>query len=61
MIHGIGQYYNECKVLGIFGTKYSAAQHIKNHGSKPVPKEISQNRHENHAIINDVVDKILLD
>ena len=39
MIHGAGHSSYECKVLGEFGTKYSAAQYNKDRGSDPIPRK----------------------
>ena len=60
IIHGVGYYYYECQVLGDFGTKYAAAQNTKDRGINPLPRKIFQKNQENHAIINNVVDEILL-
>ena len=59
MIFGTRHSSEECKVLGGFGTNYSAAQPTNDRGSNPAPKK-SQIRQENHAIINNLVDEILL-
>ena len=47
-------------VLGEFVTKYAASQTTKEYGSNNVLKNIFQKNQENHAIINNEVDKILL-
>ena len=39
MIHGAGHYSGEYKVLDKFGTKYTAAQPTKDHGSSPIPRK----------------------
>ena len=41
-------------------TNYAAAQTTKDNGSNPVPRKIFQKYQEHHAIINNVVDDILL-
>ena len=54
MIHGVGHYSDECKVLGGFGTRYAAAQITKDRGSNPVSRKIFKK----NAIINNVVGEI---
>ena len=54
MIHSVGHYSDECKVLGGFGTTYAASQITKDCGSNPVPRKIFQK----NAIINNVVGEI---
>ena len=39
MIHGAGNYSDECKVLGEFGTKYAEDQPAKYRRSDPIPRE----------------------
>ena len=39
MIHGPGHYSDECIVLGKFGTKYAAAQTMKDRGGNPIPRK----------------------
>ena len=60
MIHCIGNSSEECKVLGEYGAKYAASQRTKDHGRNPLPRKRFQKNQENHAIINNVVDDILL-
>ena len=60
IIHGLGHSSDECKILGEFENKYTAAQTTKDRGRKPVRRKIFQKKQENHAIINNVVDEILL-
>ena len=56
MIHIVGCSYDECKVLGVIGTKYAEYCTNKDQGSNPVPNKIFQKK--NHSIINNVVDEI---
>ena len=58
MIHGAGHSSDECKVLSEFGTKYAASQPTKDHGRNPNHRKRVQEKQENHAIINNVVDEI---
>ena len=60
MIHVAGDYSDEYKVLGEFGTKYATSQSTKDHVSNPVPRKIFHKKTRNHAIINYVVDEILM-
>ena len=60
MIHGTGNSSKEFKVLRGFGTKHDADQPTKDRGRNPVPQKIFQKKQENHAIINNVVDEILM-
>ena len=60
MIHGTGHYFKECKVLWGFVTKHAAAQPTEDRSSNPVPRQKFQKNQENHAIINNVVDEILM-
>ena len=46
--------------MGGFVTKYAAAQPTKDRGNNPVPRKIFHKKQENHAIINNDVDEILL-
>ena len=57
MIHGAGNFSDECKVLGEFGTKYAAAHPTKDRGSNTIPRKSFQEKQENHTIINNVVDE----
>ena len=60
LIHGPRHSSDECKVLGDFGDKYAKSNPTKDHGNHPIPGN-KFNRHlENNAIINNVVDEILL-
>ena len=56
MIHGAGNDYDECKVLGEFGTKYAADQPTKDRGSDPTPRK--RLKKKEHTIINNVVDEL---
>ena len=58
MIHGAINYSDGCKVLGEFGTKYSAAQPNKDLGRNTIPRRRFHKKQENHDIINNVVDEI---
>ena len=58
MIHGIGHSSDECKVLGGFVTKYAASQPTKYPGINPIPKKVYQEKQENHAIIDNMVDEL---
>ena len=58
MIHGAGHYSDECKVLGVFGTKYASSQSTKYHRSDPIPRKRLQEKQQNHDIINNVVDEL---
>ena len=58
MTHGLGNFSDECKVLGEFGTKYAADQPTNNRGSTTIPKKGYQKKQENHAIIDNMVDEI---
>ena len=60
IIHGTGNYSNECKVLGGVCTNYSAAHPTKDLRINPVPRKIFQKNQENRDIINNVVDEIIL-
>ena len=60
MIHSVGNSSDECKVLVKFGTKYASDQPNKYHGNHPIPRKIFRKNQENHAIINNVLDDILL-
>ena len=39
LIHGHGNYSDECKVLGYIGTKYYNGNHNKDHRNNPVPRK----------------------
>ena len=52
MIHGSGHSSDECKALGEFGTKYTAAQPTKYRGRNPIPIKRFHKKQENHNIIN---------
>ena len=39
LIHGPGNYLEECKVLGDFRTKYANSRHTKDRGNSPVPRK----------------------
>ena len=58
MIHGLGHYSDEFKVLGKFGTKYAAANPTKNRGRNPTPKKGYHKKQYNHDIIDNMVDEI---
>ena len=58
-IHGLGHSYDKCKVLGDFGTKYDKSKPNKDHGNYPIPIFFNMQL-ENNPIINDVVDRIIL-
>ena len=60
IVHGIAHSSNYSRVLKQFGTKYAAAQSTKYHWNNPVTRKIFQKKQENHAIINNAVDDILL-
>ena len=44
MIHGLGHYSDEGKVLGESRTKYAAYQPMNNRGSNTIPKEFFQKK-----------------
>ena len=58
MIHCIGHSSDECKILGGFGTKYTAAQPTNNRGSNPIPKKVIRKIKINHSILDNIVDEL---
>ena len=58
MIRGLGHSSDEYKVLVKFGTKYPADQPMKNRGSNPIPKKGYQEKQDNRAIIDNIVDEL---
>ena len=58
MIQGAINSYDKCKVLGKFGTNYTASQPTDDRGRNPIPRKIFHKKQENHAIIINVVDEI---
>ena len=60
LIHVSGIFSDECKVLRGFGAKYDKSNTNKYHGNHPVPKKKINRQLENNAIINNMVDEILL-
>ena len=60
LIHAPWNSSNECKVLGDFDARYPKGKPTKDHRNNPVlGKKISRHQ-ENNAVINNTVDKILL-
>ena len=51
---------DECNFLGDFSAKYSKGKPTEVHGDFPIPGNIFNIQMENNAIINNVVDNILL-
>ena len=60
LIRVSGYYFDECKVLGDFGDKYYKGNTTKDNGNNPIPRKKINRQKENNAIINNVVDEILL-
>ena len=60
LIHVPGNASEEYKVMGDFGTKYANIRPTKDHGNSPIPREKNYCYQENNAIVNNVVDEILL-
>ena len=58
MIYGPGNYSDEYKVLGEFGTMYTTAQPTKDHRSNTIPRKVFQKKQENYTIIDNVVDEL---
>ena len=58
MIHGLGHSSDEFNILGEFRTKYAADQPTKNRGSNPIPKKGYQEKQDNRAIIDNMVDEL---
>ena len=54
MLHGAGHSSDECKVLGKFGTKYTAFHTTKGCRINTVPEKIFQVKQENHYILNNM-------
>ena len=59
LIHGLGNFSDEYKVLGEFRTKYAKIQTTEDCESNPVPRKILHKNLENKAIINNPVENIL--
>ena len=60
LIHGRGHSSDECNVLGDCGAKYVNGNPIRYHNNNHIPREKINRQLENNAIINNVVDEILL-
>ena len=60
LIHRHQHSSDEYKVLGDFDAKYAKCNPTKDHGYDPVPRNFLKRHQENNAIINNVVDEILL-
>ena len=58
MIHGAGNYSDECKVLEEVGSKYAAAQSMKERWRNPIPRKRFHKKQENLTIINNVLDEL---
>ena len=59
-IHGPGYPSDECKFLGDFGAKCDKAIPTKDHGNHTVPRDKFNRQQENIAIVNNVVNGIIL-
>ena len=60
LIHGPVHSSDKCKILGDFGAKYTKGKPTKGHGNHPIPRGKFYIQQKNNAIINNVVDEILL-
>ena len=60
LIHGHGNYSDECKVLGYFGANYSESNPTKDSENHPVQAKILNIQQENNDIVNNMVYEILL-
>ena len=60
IIHGPGNYPEECKVLGDFGTKHANSSTTKDHRINPVPRKCFNIHQKINAIFNNAVDEILI-
>ena len=60
LTHEPGKSSDGCKVLGYFGTKYTKGKPTKDHENNPLLSKKINRQQENNAIINNDVDKILL-
>ena len=60
LLHGPGNYSDECNVLGNFGTKYVTSRPTKDRGSSPVPRKQLNRKQENKDIVNNAIDEIIL-
>ena len=59
LIHGLRHSSDECKVLGDFVYNFDKSKHTKDHENHPILKK-KYRPIDNNAIINNVVDDILL-
>ena len=58
MIHGVGNFSDELKVLGGFDTNYAAAPPTSNRRINTVPRKIFHKKQETHVSITKVVYEI---
>ena len=60
LIHSPVYYSDECKVLGDFFAEYAKCKPNKDHRNHPIPRNKFNRQKGKNAIVNNVVDEILL-
>ena len=55
-----GYCFDECEVLGDFGTNYAKGKPTKDHSNNPITKKKFNGQKKKNSIIKNDVDKILL-
>ena len=60
LIHKPRNYYDEINILGEYVAKYAKGKPNKYRGIHPVPRKKIHWQKENNAVVNNVVDEILI-